>query len=132
MRTLQLVTFEQAKKLKELGFDWEVETAYNIEGNCYFNFHIDNLNNENNYYKSIYTELYSAPSVALALKWLRDEKKVYGHIIAFLPDLKIDIWRYYSYSSQRGSAGNYATYEEAESDLLNRLLMEASCGLRIK
>ena len=74
MTELQIVNKEQAEKLKKLGFNWECQSYYikrrnkntatltisskafdfNAEDACYF----------------------SAPTVALALKWIRDVKKV--------------------------------------------------------
>jgi hypothetical protein len=81
---LQLVTFEQAKKLEEIGFDWNVERFYSSEyGHLASN--EDNLFSDNfNLHQScldflipnLEGEVISAPSIALALKWFNDVKKI--------------------------------------------------------
>jgi len=72
---LQLVTFEQAKRLKQLGFNWEI--------NGYYSEYYDNSGklidwNLQNYNRMVrYRDGYfSAPTVALALKWMRDVKGI--------------------------------------------------------
>ena len=76
---LPLVTFEQAKRLKQLGFDWETFEFYAENGNSnhWKNAKYDIPKNWNimHDYKS-YDVFYSAPTVALALKWMRDVKKI--------------------------------------------------------
>ena len=62
---LQLVTFKQAKQLKELGFDWQC-TAYYHKG-ILKNYSFEGINN-------ISKETAAAPTVSLALKWIRDVK----------------------------------------------------------
>lgn len=64
---LQLCDFEQAKLLKESGFDWEVISFYDKYGKAIAMPNSPTKNNNND-------EYYSAPTVALALKWLRDVK----------------------------------------------------------
>jgi len=66
---LQLVNFEQAKRLKQLGFDWETTKYFLNSGtvSTYFNIRLVNWNNHRRI---------SAPSVALAIKWFRDVKKL--------------------------------------------------------
>lgn len=96
---LQLVTFEQAKKLKQLGFDWlddrltweEVEFGRN----------------------SPPPTIEDTVTVALALKWLRDEKNVMVTIICyhnvwFEFNLKADFTNYSSTQEIR-------TFEQSES-----------------
>jgi len=66
-KQLQLVTFEQAKRLHKLGFNWAVNEVYGNGGRLYgveYHFHINVVN------------MIKAPTVALALKWCRDEKKI--------------------------------------------------------
>ena len=64
---LPLVSFEQAQLLKKAGFDWEVSHCYDKEdGNeCGGNIVAMNWNGRGSCYCS-------APTVALALKWVRD------------------------------------------------------------
>ena len=56
---MDFVTFEIAKKLKEKGFDWETREIY-----------------ERNTLACRYED-YPKPTISQALKWLRNEKKLY-------------------------------------------------------
>ena len=62
LKQLQLVTFKQAKKLKEAGFDWKVYYWYNSDGSlsCF----VENLD------RNTKNMGVSAPNIALALKWI--------------------------------------------------------------
>lgn len=67
------VNFELAKKLKEKGFDLE-------ETEIYGKFDSDGLFHSQLYFNYIETMDYDetiAPTISQALKWLRDEKKLY-------------------------------------------------------
>ena len=112
-KQLQLVTFEQAKRLKALGFDW---SAYNFYDATQDNLLCLNplvcfVSNHNKSKTKI-----SAPTVALALKWFSDVKKIrhsvqinngyYGFISGE------DLWE----------SKDFSTYESAESALLDELL----------
>ena len=119
---LQIVRFEQAKRLKELGFDWAVKTSYAI--GC------DNLRPEFRSYlhynrgircNDTGKELISAPTVALALKWIRDVKtdcvlsvcinqtsRKYFYIVDEHDDYYV--------------GDDFNAYEAAESALLDELL----------
>jgi hypothetical protein len=66
---LQLVSFEQAKRLKELGFNYPVRTVY--ENGIIINYHNDKNRNDDKSNREI-----SAPTVPLALKYLRNEKEL--------------------------------------------------------
>ncbi len=99
---LPLVTHEQARRLKKLGFDWPV-----------FNYYA----NENR-----------PPTVALALKWMRDVK---GFAMA-IGDCHIagnvfEVEYMFSITPHKGNRMNFnipthGTYEAAESALLDKLL----------
>jgi hypothetical protein len=67
-KRLQLVTFEQAKKLKELGFDWEVENSYHGDNGGFIY-----LSGRYNYNEI--DSCYSAPRIHAALKWIMFERK---------------------------------------------------------
>ena len=70
---LQLVSLEQAKKLKELGFNWEMAYSYYLLfDNTAILEHIPCTKG--------YIDYYYAPSIALALKWFRDVKNIHYHI----------------------------------------------------
>lgn len=63
---LQLVTFEQAKVLKELGFP---------QGECWYSY-LENIDGEGFLMdKDSYT--YSAPTLELVAKWLREKKEIW-------------------------------------------------------
>ena len=65
------VGFETAKLLKEKGFDWDCKQVYDLvrpqscaDGKMYDNFPDENPN--------AYGELVSAPTLQMAMKWLRE------------------------------------------------------------
>ena len=64
-KALQLVSLAQAKKLKELGFDWGTYYYYNIKNKLRMG--------PTNYYND---DEKPAPTISLALKWFRDVKGV--------------------------------------------------------
>lgn len=130
---LQLVTFEQAKQLKALGFDWPC-TAYYHEGvlkDHSFKGIINRLRTRNHINKYITSkETIAAPTVALALKWIRDVKKI-------LCSIETDFHTYiegdmmvaktlnrgkYIFRSIIMASSSFDTYEEAEKCLLDALL----------
>lgn len=78
---LQLVNFDQAKALKELGFPQEdCEESYVVNEGAYDNsdypsyMHIGDRVTTFGYSKN---DIVSAPSLELAAKWLRDEKEIF-------------------------------------------------------
>lgn len=93
------VTFEQAVKLKELGFDWECNHYYqdndqSLHPNFYENFnkHSKLITDDE---KLIKVTLYSAPTLSQAQKWLREVKRIYVeisryHLNNFAYELKFD------------------------------------------
>ena len=116
---LQLVTFEQAKRLKVLGFNLEADYCFRSydEG-------LGLLNKEKFSADWNDGDLYvSLPTVALALKWCRDVKGVLYEIIAFPLSKK---WGAGLVVSEVGKGdidvGQFDTYEQAESALLDVVL----------
>ena len=62
------VSLEVAKLLKEAGFDWESNAIYgSVGGKFNFYYGIPKLTNKN-------SDEYSAPTLALAQRWLREVK----------------------------------------------------------
>ena len=119
MKELPLITFEQAKKLKELGFDWDTKFYFDFIG------HECSSHSNINYNKSV-ESIYSRPTTALALKWLRDEKEIdvlvlvdkannyyYSHIENYLGS---------EYDVNVETKHNSETYEQAESEGLDYTL----------
>ena len=114
-RELQLVTFEQAKRLRELGFDYGAYHWYRTTSQLHQSV-LKNHNSDINF-------CYSAPSIALALKWFRDEKKMYIDGGFYVPDKK---YRFF-YGEQKNILTEkrtdvFDTYEQAKSALLDDLL----------
>jgi hypothetical protein len=83
---LQLVTLEQAKRLKELGFNWECDSFYwgdNEDDLCFRDaYHNHNDGTLPADYEETDGEMTvcSAPSVALALQWVRDNYSNEGEV----------------------------------------------------
>ena len=113
-KQLQIVSFEQAKKLKELGFDWFDNTdrqylsngdfVYESEGDA----HIDMCTDK----------CYHAPTTALALKWLRDEKKIIAYTQHhYFEDYNFIVFeeKYNDGKLIESSERGYTSHEEAES-----------------
>jgi hypothetical protein len=111
---LALVTFEQAKKLKMAGFNWMCGKRY-ISGYLFDGeVHQDDPDN-----------ICPAPTVALALKWLRDVKRLKSTIVFHFDHTVANPLGYYKYGASTGwgeGIGNFDTYEDAESALLDKLL----------
>jgi len=130
-KQLNLVSYEQAQRLKKAGFDWETTHYYikddenkqcfafwehmNISGKSFRDFN----------HRDFRGGFISAQTVALALKWFRNEKGIRGFVLqANRANYKI----FADYDNGVNS-GNYNlgynfynTYEAAESALLDELL----------
>jgi hypothetical protein len=77
-KQLQLVTYEQAKKLKELGFDWKCSYYKDEHGKLYYSKEPMDFNNfKHPVYNSIYI---SNPQLAFALEWFRDVKRDHSFV----------------------------------------------------
>ena len=127
-KQLVLVTYEQAKKLKELGFDWETDCIYRQwKDDKPFDVNKRFIKCDE---KSIYIKDIAAPTVALALKWFRDVNEINNTI--GMNDFCDSMIYYGCYVIQKGNIGIYintglksdleSTYEESESALLDALL----------
>ena len=105
---LQVISCEQAKRLKELGFDKEVRYIGN--------------------------RLAFATPISFALKWFRDKWKIPSSVNSVWTDnIEHIVYRYCFWESEKGNHYNhsddnttdfeeYSTYELAESALLDALL----------
>ena len=76
-KELQKVNFEQAQRLKTAGFDWINDRYYvNREDRVFkLDYELHPTNNPNSI-----DGAFSAPTVALALKWFRDTKNYIGEV----------------------------------------------------
>jgi hypothetical protein len=116
-KQLQLVTYEQAKRLKELEFDWATREFYCSKVLCGSEDSVDAWN------KQKIVDFISAPTVALALKWIRDEKDIICHVITQMKHFRLDYRFLYRLNyAQIKSERDYIDYEAAESALLDELL----------
>jgi len=126
-KELQLCSFGQAIRLKKAGFDWNVTHFYIktdrskeaypfwVNYGCYqYGIDPQNFNSKLWTFKGVF----SAPTVALALKWFRDEKKIQNAVCIKDYDGNFD----YYYIVPSESCDDYDTYELAESALLDELL----------
>lgn len=125
---LDLVSLKQAKKLKELGFDWGTLLMYqemsdndikkplllsSRTGNTY--------NNEKNW-------MWCAPSITLALKWFWKMKGIVYSTTYYRKDETSDdiVFSYEYYDPKKGEGRRcekyYSTPEKAESGLLDALV----------
>ena len=116
-KRLQIVNYEQAQRLKKAGFDWYVPDFYVENPNDFMlekpvltKIKWDELDTTNIYY--------AAPTVALALKWFRGEKKIPNAVC--IKDFNWEFEYYYIVPSEK--CDDYDTYEAAESALLDELL----------
>jgi len=127
---LQLVTFEQAKRLKGLGFDWPTEATFDSKthnrskcdgcrGECWS----DDAHPYDCEFLSIKKERIPAPTVALALKWMRDVKGLLNGVVPQGITPRNSCYQA-CWIDEDGDnyTGGYSTYELAESGLLDELL----------
>jgi len=116
---LSLVTYEQAKRLKEFGFNWSTFRAFTQEFG----------QDKTEPYGAICTymtwddDYYTRqPDVALALKWFRDVKGMIYHINPCF-DNEIGEFTGYDihieYPGMRSNEDIFSAYEAAESALLD-------------
>ena len=112
---LPLVTYEQAKCLKEAGFQWECDHSYRtLKEKTVLNRYECPINWNRWQEKNTFV---NAPTVALALKWYRDVKKIKNGINIYFDERSSDeLYENYFITKSKidGSAG-YVTYEAAES-----------------
>ena len=109
---LQLVNFEQAKRLKEAGFDWKTHKGYDLNG------HKINLWTEN---FGLIIEHYKAPEKSLVLKWIRDTFQIYC-TVSFMLGAYCDYIGTFWHNNKVHHTKLFKSYEAAESALLTELL----------
>ena len=123
---LDLVSLEQAKKLKKLGFDWKVHNLINIhpDGKLFYHFVKGVYNNfevkcDNEDYL-----IFAAPSIALALKWFRDVKGIFS--VVLIETNTNPVFYYGCFYIIKDECmlfeKGYSTPEKAESALLDALI----------
>lgn len=121
-KELQPVTFEQAKSLKKLGFDYATDLVYASETDFHNQTQAGKVYYSRNFKNSKNGCDCAAPTVALALKWFRDGKKIANAV-------SIDDFGYYSRYFildntlyEMATHGQIESYEVAASRLLDELI----------
>lgn len=76
MNTEDYVSYEQAKKLKELGFDWRTIWYYEFEEPTDDEAVLNYTASYNGLNNNMFDDNYSAPTLAEAAKWLREIHKL--------------------------------------------------------
>lgn len=120
-KELQVVNFNQAKRLKKIGFDWNSSKGYQIMADE----SISRFPSDDNYVgtnfngKTYMGSAFSAPTVPLALKWIRDEKWIPNAV--GINSVNGDNFEGY-YISPSIDTEYFKTYELAESALLDAIL----------
>ena len=122
---LQRVKFPQAKSLKAAGFDYDCDLSYIVDSvgenhGIYWRPELERGTSKD--------QEFPAPTVALALKWMRDVKGIIG-IVNY--DAKQKSYDFYVCSRDGNgflSKHCYQSYEQAESALLDAALAEIQKG----
>lgn len=80
------INFEQAKALKELGFDWKCETFWDDEGSPQEHKWV--IKHYHDYPFATNEEACTIlrPSLSQVQKWLRDKKHYFVHVYLYLDD----------------------------------------------
>ena len=114
------VNFNQASKLEKLGFDWNCNTAYFEEDQA---FSVHPASFDFNHVKG-YGQI-SAPTLALAQKWLRENKETDLMIVMGFDRSPSYYWYILSkdnFLEGLESTETFDSYEEALSDGLDTVL----------
>ena len=118
-KQLQFVNYKQAKRLKNLGFDWKTDYHYSQTGLLALNTHTPCQN-----WNEMITH-FSAPAVAIALKWFRDIHEFYTSITFFFDEISCQTLYEIVFLTKKGKMDGsvgFESYEVAESALLDELL----------
>jgi hypothetical protein len=116
------VSYEQAAKLKELGFDEPCFGFYTHNGEIrrYTNFdgELNDFQTLKNSRITMGDGWCTAPTYQQVLRWFREKYELHGYIEGMYP------WCRYYINSQddRWEGHKYDTYEECENVLINKLI----------
>lgn len=142
MNEKDLVTFEQAEKLKELGFDWEClyhYDGYYLESNgC--DYHSQNVESaciSNNTVEWNPLKYIDAPFLYQVQNWLREEKNIHIHINTYYPNWQKGDHSVLEYEctivndiynrALREDIGHFDSYHEALSAAVDYGLQKVVC-----
>ena len=118
---LQRVKFDQAKRLNILGFNWPTDSGYGSDGSLLGCASCTSVGFCGRCLAPL-GFIFPAPTVALALKWMRDVKGIYCGIGS--------VFQHYTFyaSCCKNIGVGYKKYDEAESDLLDAILYKLEKG----
>jgi hypothetical protein len=85
-----LVSFEQAKGLKSIGFTWECEFYFMGSGRGF------STNISENHNRDMSKEKYSRPTISQSIRFFRIEKNLHGYIIPEDSEYGPDIYLVYA------------------------------------
>ena len=107
MITEDYVSFETAKLLKEKGFDWECVCYYFFKDEEQFEESLTHWN-----WNGGYTFRYSAPTLQMAMKWLRNKHDIFIEI-SVDEMLKDDGYQWALYNNSTKEIMPYADWEKS-------------------
>jgi hypothetical protein len=135
---LQLVNYQQAEKLKKLGFDIRCWNYYDIhDTNSVYPSNLGYCFDHNSTFiedgKEHDRKTLSAPETALAIRWIRDTKEIdcavhinykYNNYEFDRDDIQTELIcnGYFGTIVNIGDTDVFETYEKAESALLDKLI----------
>ena len=116
MITEDYINFETAKLLKEKGFAETSNTigTYNDKGEFYLYKH------EKGYNHNHLTSWYSAPTIQMAMKWLREVHNL--HIVVFYYDNSAFPYIWYIFAHDGNKPHKAKSYEEASETAIKYCL----------
>lgn len=112
------VTYNQAVKLKELGFDWKCNHLYSIENP-------NNIIRTSHYHnEAIITDTILAPTLSQAQKWLREVKSVKVYIKPLFSLEEYEYWISFQFKGYGGDEryGVEEFWEYALSEGINEAI----------
>ena len=138
MNDKDFVTFEQAEKLKELGFDWEClyhYDGYYLDSNAcdYHSQNVESACMSNNTVEWNPLKYIDAPFLYQVQNWLREEKNIHISITPMFPNWREDDYNVVTYEctiitveelAYNNQIGYYDSYEEALSAGIDRVLKD--------
>ena len=122
------VSLEVAKLLKEAGFKWFINTTYRDSVlMCQGNLLCDNFNGKQ-YENAVRHEFFSAPTLEVAQRWLREVKGIHLYVRPILDEHKyvvtvvVDDLTWGQVNDNNGTSKRFNTYEEAQEAGIKKAL----------
>lgn len=118
------VSIEVAKLLKEVGFDWECCYCYDSETKDF----LDDNEGKFNFNEGDDNDFYSAPTLDVVQRWLREIKCIHLYVRPILDERKyvvtvvVDDLTWGQVNDNTGTAKRFNTYEEAQESGIKKAL----------